>query len=133
MGLFGWIPFSAKKSVLVVDDDDLSLEATAMLIERLGYRAFKARNGAEAISQGLMRLPNLIILDVHMPGKSGWEVLKALRAAPTTKKIPVVMLTGVSGVADANKSFELGANGYLLKPVDSVVLGKQVAGLIGKP
>ncbi|MBI4064596.1 MAG: response regulator [Elusimicrobia bacterium] len=133
MGLWDRL-FKSKKTVLVVDDEEMFLETISLSLEQRGYKVYKAKDGAEGLSVAWFRKPNLVILDINMPGgKDGWEVLQALRAAPITRSMAVLMLTTVNQVNDVNKLYKLGANGYLAKPTDSVRLYQKVEELIGKP
>ncbi|MBI4369869.1 MAG: response regulator [Elusimicrobia bacterium] len=121
-------------AVLVIDDELFFLAGASLALEQKGYRVFKAANGAEGLKIAFEKKPSLIILDITMPGLSGWEVLSTIRAAPSTKKTPVLMLTTVNATGDINKAFEMGANDYLIKPLNTERLFQKVATLLpGKP
>jgi hypothetical protein len=102
-------------SVLVVDDDGAVRELLAHHLERAGYRVMAAATGDEGLALARAERPDVITLDVLMPGKDGWTVLSELKSSPATVDIPVVMITILD---QRNAGFALGAADYLVKPVD---------------
>jgi CheY-like chemotaxis protein len=108
-------PGSVKKRVLVIDDDP---DAVYILQENLNqqeYEVLGARNGPEGLERARKQQPDVILLDIVMPGADGWQVMRDLRADPETSSIPVVFLTIVDKKA---LGLELGAAAYLLKPLN---------------
>ena len=105
-----------KPVVLVAEDDEDILALVVFDLEDEGYEVLTARNGKEAISLAFDRLPDLILLDVAMPGLDGYEVTRRLRADESTRGIPVVLLTARAQVKDVILGFEAGANDYVTKP-----------------
>jgi DNA-binding response OmpR family regulator len=105
-----------KPVVLVAEDDEDILALVVFDLEDEGYEVLKARNGKEAISLAFDRLPDLILLDVAMPGLDGYDVTLRLRADESTRGIPVVLLTARAQVKDVILGFEAGANDYVTKP-----------------
>ena len=87
----------------------------------------QATHGEAAIAQALALQPNLILMDVRMPGIDGLEATRRLKADPRTAEIPVVMLTAFARLSDATQCFEAGAVGYLSKPVDFAALDAMIA------
>jgi two-component system phosphate regulon response regulator PhoB len=110
------------KKVLVVEDDELIRQFLCMTLRLEGYEVIEAVNGDEAIAMAFSQLPDLILLDWMMPGTSGLEVLKAVRAHSATCNIPVVMATAKSEEADLSLSSLEGASAYLSKPFDGTVV-----------
>ncbi len=108
-------------SVLVVDDDPSARELLTRHLEREGFTVTTASSGAEALEQIKTVKPLAVLLDVMMPGLDGWHVLKAIRANPDTKDIPVIMQTVLD---DRNFAYALGATSYLKKPVRRDELAK---------
>ena len=105
-----------KPVVLVAEDDEDILALVVFDLEDEGYEVLTARNGKEAISLAFDRLPDLILLDVAMPGLDGYEVTRRLRADELTRGTPVVLLTARAQVKDVILGFEAGANDYVTKP-----------------
>jgi PAS domain S-box-containing protein len=101
--------------VLVIDDEQNARDLLARYIDSQGCNVITAKNGSEGLALALAKHPNLITLDVMMPGMDGWEVLKRLKEKDSTVDIPVVM---ISMVSDKNLSYSLGAIDAIQKPVD---------------
>jgi len=102
--------------VLVVDDEADILDLARMILEEDGYCVVEASSGDEALLKAEAENPDLILLDVVMPGKSGLEVCKTLKSQAKTKNIPVVMFTVFYQEMDMKLSRDAGAKGYLTKP-----------------
>ncbi|WP_288841220.1 response regulator [uncultured Deefgea sp.] len=86
------------------------------------YRLKVAVNGEQALEVVQLELPDLILLDIIMPGIDGYEVCRRLKAEPSTSKIPVIFLTAMTDVADEQLGFEVGAVDFILKPVSPPIL-----------
>lgn len=121
-------------TVLLVDDGPAERKLFAMAGKRAGvtFALREAADGLEAIDylkgegsfsdRGAHPFPSLVVLDLNMPGMSGFEVLEWIRAYPPTRNLPVVMLTSSACENDVGRSYELGANSYLVKPLSLVSL-----------
>ena len=96
-------------------------------LESAGFRVLEAADGEEALASIRGEHPDLILLDIMMPGISGWEVTSALLADRSTDEIPIVFISARTAVTDRLRAFELGAHGYLTKPFDPDVLAETVA------
>jgi two-component system phosphate regulon response regulator PhoB len=101
--------------VLVVDDDEPTGDALRRLLGRMGYTAKWASSGDEALSALQSSLPDLIVLDWMMPGMNGLEVLRRLRADPSTQAVPVIVYTAASSPAVAQLASAQGAQDCVLK------------------
>lgn len=106
--------------ILVADDEPDIRNLVRMILEGEGYQVFLASNGAEALQKVEIELPDLILLDVVMPAKSGWEVCKTLKSREKTKHIPIVIFSVLSTVlgddVSRKRAEEYGCDGYLAKP-----------------
>lgn len=109
-------PQPAGDRILVVDDEPDIIALVAYHLVKHGYRVSTASDGIEAIRAAKQDLPALIILDLMLPGKSGYEVLEELRAGPATKDTAVLMLTARKEEEDRIRGLALGADDYLTKP-----------------
>lgn len=118
--------------VLVADDDSLIRELVQFRLERSGYAVVTAEDGDEALRLARERLPDLVVLDVMMPGLNGYEVTRSLRAGETTKRIPVILLTARVQEADVAQGFEAGADDYLTKPFSPQELRARVQAILGR-
>ncbi len=104
--------------ILIVDDETASRAALELLLRREGYDVHDAPDGATALAECLVFRPDLVLLDVLMPGMSGFEVCKRIKAAPETRLTPVVLITGLSATEDRIKGINCGADDFLSKPID---------------
>ena len=110
-----------KKKILVVEDDEDIRNLVLFNLEMTGeYELFQSDNGEDALVLAQKHIPDLVILDVMLPGIDGFEVCRQLKAQSSTHKIPVVMLTARSDDNDVVKGFELGVEDYLRKPFSSM-------------
>lgn len=110
------------KVVLVVDDEADVLELVKYNLEKNGYRVITAMTGEEAVKKAASALPNLVVLDLMLPGIDGLEVCKQLKSKPKTENIPVVMLTAKGEESDVVVGLEVGADDYITKPFSPKVL-----------
>src|SRR4051812_17849291 len=106
----------ATRPVLLVDDMPASLELLAAIVESAGYEIQTASNGADALQIAAAAPPDLILLDVQMPGLDGFEVCRRLKASAVTKDVPVIFLTALSEQEDKARGFEVGGADYVIKP-----------------
>jgi len=102
--------------VLIVEDDDVIRKFLRLQLTKWGYRFVEAEDGVEAILKLAKEDFDLIICDIMMPKKDGWELIKEVRLSPKTKDIPVIVLTAKNKDSDMFKGYELGADYYITKP-----------------
>lgn len=103
--------------VLIVDDTLTNLEVLSDYLQSAGFTVSIASDGVNALKQAEYIEPNVILLDILMPGMDGFEVCQKLKANPKTKDIPVLFMTGLTDIADKIKGFELGGVDYVTKPI----------------
>jgi light-regulated signal transduction histidine kinase (bacteriophytochrome) len=115
---------------LVVDDSELSREMLCRILERQGHTCVTAANGSEAFERLNTETFDLLLLDLMMPDMSGIEVLQNVRSNPSLQDMAVVMLSAFDEVADIGRCFEMGAEDYLLKPFDRVVLNARLQAVL---
>ncbi|MDX2243116.1 MAG: response regulator [Leptolyngbyaceae cyanobacterium bins.302] len=108
--------------ILVVDDTPANLEVVAEALGDAGFEVAIAMDGDRAIKQATMSQPDLILLDVMMPGIDGFETCRLLKASPTTSDIPVIFMTALSDTTDKVRGFNLGAVDYVTKPFQEAEL-----------
>lgn len=121
-------------TLLVVDDEPEINKLVARIFERRGYRVVAALDGAEALASVGREPPDLIMLDLNLPKIDGWEVCRRLKSDPSTKRIPIIMLTAAhANVDDAQIGLGLGADEYIAKPFVKAVLLYNVERLLGRP
>lgn len=120
---------STAKKILIADDEPDILEILEFNLKAEGYDVIAAKNGDEAIDLAKKHSPNLIILDVMMPGKTGLEVCNILRAQPQFTETLIIFLTAMSDETAEIKGLEMGADDYISKPVSPKVLISKVNAL----
>ena len=119
------------RKVLVADDEPSIATALEFLLHRSGYEVCVARNGEEALQLIEQTLPDLVLLDVMMPLRSGYEVCRVLRQREEWKHIKVILLTAKGQEADQKKGLALGADLYVTKPFSTRDLVTEVNRLLG--
>jgi len=120
----------AKEKILVVDDEEDILELLKFKLSREGYQVTCAASGEEALSCVRSGTPDLIVLDLMLPGIDGIEVTRELKNDPDTKNIPIVMLTAKGEEADIVTGLELGADDYITKPFSPRILIARVKAVL---
>ncbi len=118
-------------TVLAIDDQTSSLEAMADALEPLGYEVLKARDGETGLALARECQPDVVLLDVVMPGMDGYEVCRLLKADEETSLLPIVFLTGLDSREARLRGLEAGATDFLTKPFSLVELGVRVRNLVG--
>lgn len=122
-----------KFKVLVVEDEATIQELLQFNLERVNYKVKVTDSGEEAIKQASKSNPDLILLDIMLPGTDGLEVCKTLKASSKTKNIPIIMLTALCEEADIVAGLELGADDYVTKPFSPRVLLARVKAALRRP
>lgn len=120
---------SIVKKILIADDEPDILEIIQFNLQTEGYEVFTAKNGDEAIEQAKKHQPDLIILDIMMPGKNGIDVCNILRMLPAFKETLIVFLSALSDEGTEIRGLETGADDYLTKPISPKVLISKVNAL----
>src|SRR5881227_2924875 len=126
-------PTMSERPVLLIADDDEDVQRLLTLFVRpLDCEVLTARDGEEALAIAQARLPDLVLLDVMMPKRSGWEVCQALKAVQRTSQIAVVLVTGRGDVKDRLTGLQLGADDYLVKPFNRDEVVKRIGALLDR-
>ena len=105
-------------TILVVEDNDRNLKLVRDVLEHAGFRVLVATSGEDGVELAVEQPPDLVLLDLGLPGIDGHEALRRLRASPRTRSLPVVAVTAYAMAADRERALEAGFDGYLDKPLD---------------
>jgi DNA-binding response OmpR family regulator len=120
------------QKILLVDDEDIIHQSVKRALEKSPYELLSAYNGNEAVKKVLQSVPDLVILDINMPEKDGYAVVREIRGNKQTKHIPIIMLTGLGEVIDKVVGYELGVEDYMTKPFDVEKLRRHAERLLNK-
>lgn len=121
------------KKILIIEDDRSAARLAQYTIQQAGYDVIIAYDGYEGLEKTLNEHPDLVILDIMLPGLDGYEVCHRLRAEPETITLPILMISAKAREEDRNIGLKVGADDYLAKPVEpSVMLAKIAELLAGK-
>jgi twitching motility two-component system response regulator PilH len=120
----------SSRTILVVDDSPTDLRLVAGPLHAQGYKVLTAVDGEEALSRAASELPDLIVLDVVLPKKNGFQVCRQLKTAPATKDIKILLLTSKSQDSDRFWGLKQGADQYMTKPFADEELLSNVASLV---
>ena len=115
----GMNPSSKTKKLLIVDDEELVRKMVTLWFEREGFSVITADNGTEGLRLAIEEKPDVVLLDIMMPGLHGFEVCKKIREQPQLSKTIIIMTSARSYKPDLDKAKELGADDYVIKPSDS--------------
>lgn len=119
------------KKILIADDEPDVVQLVAMLLKPEGYELVTAETGEDAIEQVQEQRPDLVLLDILMPGGHGFSVLKSIRENPELRATKVMILSSKSYAEDRRRALDAGADAYMTKPFDADALLNTVKGLLG--
>lgn len=117
-------------TILIVDDDYLSRELLQAHMENAHYQVILANSGSKALEMAAAQQPDIILMDVNMPGPSGYTVCQQLKTSPQTSHIPVLLMTAMDDEENIAMAAEAGADGFVSKPFDIFRMLEQIKILI---
>lgn len=107
-----------KATILYIEDNEQNLYLVTFLLKAKGYEVLQAREGMEGLAMAARRRPDLILLDIQLPGMDGHAVAQRLRQIPEVAQTPIVALTSFAMSGDREKALESGCSGYIEKPIN---------------
>ena len=113
--------------VLVVDDSPTETQAFKVMLEKHGHEVLNAENGADGVALARQQLPEVVLMDIVMPGLNGFQATRQLTKDPNTKHIPVIIVTTKDQETDRVWGKRQGSKGYLVKPVPAAKLMEEIA------
>lgn len=121
----------AGEKILLVEDNAVNRRLAEFLLRSNGYQVLAATTAQEAFDLLKAEKPDLILMDIQLPGMNGLDVTKRLKEDPATRDIPVLAVTSYAMKGDREKALAAGCAGYITKPIDKTILLKEVAALLG--
>lgn len=118
--------------ILLVEDDELSRDMLSRRLARRGYQTLMAVDGIQGAAMARSEGPDLILLDMRLPGLDGWQVARQLKAASETRAIPIIALTAHAVAGDRQRALEAGCDDYEAKPVDLPRLLAKIEALLDR-
>ena len=118
--------------ILLVEDNEMNRDMLSRRLLKAGFEMVMAVDGEQAIDLARSEAPDLILMDISLPGLDGWEATRRLKAMPETRSIPIIALTAHAMAGDREKSLAAGCNDYDTKPIDFRRLMEKIQGLLGK-
>jgi two-component system chemotaxis response regulator CheY len=116
--------------VLVAEDSPVIRKLVGICLRGMDLEIAEVEDGVTAVDVAISTQPDVMLLDVGLPGKDGWTVLRDLRAVPATAELPILMLTGHAADADRRKAEAIGVSGFMTKPFQPAELRAAIAGLL---
>jgi DNA-binding response OmpR family regulator len=121
------------RKILIIEDDISTSQFLSYTMEHEGYQVLAALDGIEGLKKALTENPDLIVLDIMLPGLDGFELCHRLRAYAPTADIPVLMLSAKAQDADKSAAFKMGANYYIVKPANPARIVDAVKNMLNQP
>lgn len=115
------------RTVLLIEDNEQNRYLATFLLEQHGYRVEAAPDGPSGVAEARRLRPDMILLDIQLPGMDGYAVARALRQIPELDAVPIVAVTSYAMVGDREKSLEAGCNGYIEKPINPETFVAEIA------
>lgn len=128
-----FVPQLSEDKILLIEDDSDISELVQYNLEREGYKVFVCANGEAGFSQATQLKPDMIVLDLMLPGLDGLSVCRKLRAHPTTAEVPIVMLSAKGEESDVVVGLEMGADDYVTKPFSPKELLARIRAVLRRP
>ena len=119
------------KKIVVIEDDPTSQKFLELVLAKEGYTVVTASNGLDGLRKIREETPDLLLLDVMLPGVDGFEISHRLHSEPEKTKIPIIMMSAKAQNSDKDAALKVGANAFLSKPIDRIELLKTISELLG--
>jgi len=118
------------KRILVIEDNEKNMYLMTFILERMGHVVLKAVTGEEGVEAAVREVPDLILMDIQLPGIDGFEATKRIRASVAARGVPIVAVTSLAMTGDRERLLAAGCNGYIEKPIDPDAIMGQIAGFL---
>jgi CheY-like chemotaxis protein len=131
LGAFAGNILMKKKKILLVEDNEVNRRLAGFLLRAQGYKVREATTAAAALEMATNETPDLIVMDIQLPGMDGLQVTKKLKEQPATSDIPVIAVTSYAMKGDRERALAAGCAGYVTKPIDKNTFIQEVAMHVG--
>lgn len=118
------------KKILVVEDNVKNMYLICFIIERMGHMALRAETGEEGVDLAMREKPDLILMDIQLPGIDGQEATRRIRLSDEGKDVPIVAITSFAMAGDRERLLEAGCTGYIEKPINPETIMKDISGFL---
>jgi two-component system cell cycle response regulator DivK len=116
----------SERTILIVEDSELNRRLVEAVLEPHGYRLLAAEDGETGVTLAQAEQPDLILMDILLPGIDGYEATRRLRADPETQRLTIVALTASASIEEQEQALAAGCDGYIPKPIDTRAFPKQI-------
>lgn len=120
------------KKILVVEDNPKNMYLICFIIGRMGHIAVRAETGEEGVDLALREMPDLILMDIQLPGIDGQEATRRIRSSDAGREIPIVAITSFAMAGDRERLMEAGCTGYIEKPINPETIIKDISSFLEK-
>ena len=117
-------------NILIVEDNPANLMLAGAVLRRAGHRITEARSGEEAIERLRVATPDVILMDVQLPGQDGLALTRRLKDAPTTENVTIIALTAHAMKEDRERALQAGCDGYIAKPINTRTLADEINAIV---
>ncbi|HEY3490499.1 MAG TPA: response regulator [Candidatus Deferrimicrobiaceae bacterium] len=118
------------KKVLVVEDNEKNMYLICFILERMGHRAIRAGTGEDGVALALREQPDLILMDIQLPGIDGQEATRQIRQSAAGRAVPIVAITSFAMAGDRERLLSSGCTGYIEKPINPETIMGDIAGFL---
>ncbi len=119
------------KTILVVEDNEKNMYLICFIIGKMGHRTIQARSGEEGVERALAERPDLILMDIQLPGIDGLEATKRIRRSKADGTIPIIALTSYAMAGDRDRLLDAGCSGYIEKPINPDAIMGEIEKFLG--
>jgi len=118
------------KRILVVEDNETNFYLISFILEKKGYEVIQAKSGEEGVEVAIKEKPDLILMDIQLPGIDGMEATRRIRNSKANSKVPIVALTSYAMAGDKEKALAAGCTGYIKKPINPETFIAEIEGYL---
>ncbi len=119
------------KKILVVEDNDKNMYLICFIVEQMGHKAIRARTGEEGVAVALSEKPDLVLMDIQLPGIDGQEATRRIRMSEEGKDVPIVAITSFAMTGDRERLLAAGCTGYIEKPINPETIMGDISAFLG--